>query len=342
MNSLTKESRIKIRAAVNNWIMSAFPAHRQYLCHEQPQFDAKNRLWVVNLGAKNINGHSQELGKVFVDDHIQIILGDGVHTIVQRIDSLLEHHDVAVKYPSRIRGKGYEFRCGDGVQAAKRFKVGKIDLLLTDPPYGISKTYTCEKQVPRRLRTNGRDFIMPKGDFGQWDKPLEPQEWLDVVLPKVSGWVVSFCAQAQISEYQVCLEKHKFVAIGTLVWQKTNPVPFNHRYKPVNAWEAVVVGKRPNTRFNGGGVVHNVFKHKSPSPQVRIHPTQKPLELIRQFIELFSKRGDFVYDPFAGSGTTLIAASRLSRRALGYEMNDDIYQAACKRVKRELNGKLRV
>ncbi len=51
----------------------------------------------------------------------------------------------------------------------------KIDgrLLLTDPPYGISSPYTCEKQVPRRLRKDGSDFIMPKGSFGEWDFPMK-------------------------------------------------------------------------------------------------------------------------------------------------------------------------
>ena len=171
-------------------------------------------------------------------------------------------------------GNGYDFRLGDGIEGAANLPDKSVDLLLTDPPYGISNAYTCETQVPRRLRKNGSDFIMPRGSFGEWDGPIAPDDWVNVVLPKVSGWAVIFCAQAQIGAYSDALRAHRFNSVGTLVWHKTNPVPFNHKYKPINAWEALVVGKRPGTKFNGQ-TVHNVFECKSPSPQQRIHPTQK-------------------------------------------------------------------
>ena len=142
---------------------------------------------------------------------------------------------------------------------------------------------------------------------------------------------MTFCAQAQIGEYCQILQDHKFVAVGTIVWQKTNPVPFNHKYKPVNAWEALVVGKRPGTKFNGK-MVHNVFLYKSPSPQQRIHPTQKPLDLIKRLVELFSNEGELVFDPFAGSATTLIAAATMNRKALSYERDPAIFEPACGRL----------
>lgn len=127
---------------------------------------------------------------------------------------------------------GCEFYCGDGLDAADLMQDRTVDLLLTDPPYGISRRYTCETQIPRRLRKNGSDFIMPKGFFGDWDGPIDPKAWTKRVLPKVAGWAVIFCAQAQIGEYCDILNDHKFVAVGPMVWQKTNPVPFNHKYKP--------------------------------------------------------------------------------------------------------------
>lgn len=337
MSELNTKQRIGIHAVVNRWLMQNFPEHRQYLCHEHPRQAAHGSGWEVSIATKNINGKSNTLGRVLVDAGGEITDADSPKKIANRIDMLIVENENENAYGKLIYGKDYRFSNGDGIQGAKRLDNGAVNLLLTDPPYGISKAYACEKQVPRRLRTDGRDFIMPKGNFGLWDKPIEPHEWLDIVLPKVGGWVVSFCAQAQIDTYQLCLARHKFVAIGTLVWQKTNPVPFNHRFKPVNAWEAVVVGKRRSTKFNGDGVVHNVFKHKSPSPQKRIHSTQKPLELIQQFVELFSSRGDLVLDPFAGSGTTVIAAARAGRRVIGYEADEANYQLACERVKGELS-----
>ena len=223
---------------------------------------------------------------------------------------------------------------GDGVAGSSKLNDESVDLLLTDPPYGISEAYTCESQIPRRRRPDGKDFTMPKGDFGEWDKGFDPRKWTDAVLPKVRGWAVTFCAQSQLGLYCDIWERHGLVAVGTIVWHKTNPVPFNVRFKPVNAWEAGVVGKRPGVKFHGKGTVHNVFKHKSPSPQDRIHPTQKPLSLFRELITIFSAEGDVVLDPFAGSGTTLLASWQTGRKALGFEKDPDMHKAAVKRLKR--------
>ena len=320
-----------MRAAVNEWISRQFPTYRKYLSHNQPEYLSSSDSWSVTFGTKNINGHSVELGTVLLNRDGHIVSRVDISKIERQIEALLADSDIGTT-SEQLSGDNYDFRLGDGIAGAGSLQDGEIDLLLTDPPYGISKSYTCEKQIPRRLRKDGRDFIMPKGNFGEWDKPISPQAWLDAVLPKVGGWAISFCAQAQIGEYVECLSDHKFNAVGTLVWQKTNPVPFNHKYKPINAWEAIVCGKRPGTKFNGR-VIHNVFLYKSPSPQQRVHPTQKPLDLMRKFISLFSDEGDFVYDPFGGGGTTLIAASTQSRRVLSYEADKEIFNAACQRIR---------
>lgn len=339
MDLLTTEKKIRIRASVNEWISENFPVYRKYLCHWEPQYDATEGAWLITVGTKNLNGHSLKLGDITVNSEEKIVKSDIADDITDRIENLLLERDSSKKYPDEMSGEGYSFGFGDGVEGASKFDAHEIDLLLTDPPYGISKAYICEQQVPRRLRKDGRDFIMPKGNFGEWDYAIKPKDWTDVLLPKVGGWFLTFCGQSQIKEYQDCLERHKFVAIGAMVWQKTNPVPFNHKFKPINAWEAMVVGKRPGTKFNGS-VVHNVFCCKSPSPQSRIHSTQKPLSLIKTFIDLFSNQGDFIYDPFGGSATTLIAAIAKGRRASSYEKDFQIYQSACHRIKENLQGDL--
>lgn len=328
---LTVEQKLKLRATANQWITSNFPKHRRFLSHSNPHYSATDRAWETNIQTQNLNGRSLNLGRLLFDADANILEAEHPAIIQNEIKSLLKQEMTASNFEEALVGHNYEFRLGDGIAGTQLIRDYSIDLLLTDPPYGISKAYTCERQVPRRLRKDGTDFIMPRGNFGEWDGPISPSEWTRHVLPKVRGWFVTFCAQAQIGEYCEILEHHKFVAVGTLVWQKTNPVPFNHKYKPINAWEAVVIGKRPGTKFNGH-VVHNVFVCKSPSPQQRIHTTQKPLPLIKEFIALFSDEGDFVYDPFAGSATTLIAAMEMHRKVMAYEKDRAIYQLARERV----------
>ena len=333
MNTLTADQKIKVKAAANDWVSRNLPVDRKLVIHSPPEYDQVAQAWNIGLTVKVGSGEQVTVGTLAIDNNFLVVESQSPQSISARVSQLLEgfQSSLTTFQSTVLEGDGYTFRLDDGVDSSQSLADGSVDLLLTDPPYGISNPYTCENQVPRRLRKNGADFIMPKGHFGDWDGPIEPREWADKVLPKVGGRAVIFCAQRQIGDYSDVLKSHKFNAIGTLVWQKTNPVPFNHKYKPINAWEALVVGKRPGTKFNGN-VVHNVFQCKSPSPQQRIHPTQKPLPLVEEFIRLFSDEGDLVFDPFAGSATTLIAARGLRRSVLAYEKDPTIFQLACDRI----------
>ena len=327
---LTTTRKIKLRAAVNDWVSENFPVHRTYITHDTPEYSPEEQMWTVCLTTKKNGKEPLTLGWMALDSEASILHAPSPDSVITQLAPVIQRNDNPNVNGKRVlTGDGYEFRLGDGIEGSKLLKDRSIDLLLTDPPYGISNPYVCETQISRRLRNDGSDFIMPKGSFGEWDNNMNPKAWTEVVLPKVGGWAVIFCAQAQIGEYCEILKQHKFVAVGPMVWHKTNPVPFNHRYKPVNAWEAIVVGKRSGKKFNGH-TVHNVFTCKSPSPQERIHPTQKPLPLIKEFVELFSSEGDLVFDPFAGSATTVIAALETYRPALAYENDLEIYEEATK------------
>ncbi|MYB23896.1 MAG: site-specific DNA-methyltransferase [Acidimicrobiia bacterium] len=326
---LSDAQKVALRATVNDWIGRSFPDHRSLLAHNLPVYVRSRDAWSVELVSKRNGSEPRLVGNLVVSGAGAILDAPEATEVLSRLEDVAQ--PAAEPAEGACAGHGWELRLGDGIAAAAEMPDRSVDLLLTDPPYGISRRYTCETQIPRRLRRDGSDFIMPRGHFGDWDASVDPQAWTSAVLPKVAGWAVTFCAQSQIGTYCDIFDSHGFVAVGPMVWQKTNPVPFNHRYKPINAWEAVVVGKRPGTPFNGE-CVHNVFVHKSPSPQQRIHPTQKPLSLIAEFVHLFSSRGGTVFDPFAGSGTTIMAARQHSRRVVGYERDPAIFQQAADRL----------
>jgi len=331
MAGLAAEGTLQIRAVANKWISDHFPVSRRCLSHSRP-VEARDGTWQVDLLAWN-GKNCESVGRLSVDRERAMLIGDTVASVNNKLADYLRGHRNSKAVATEVaRGRLHELRFGDGITGSMTLSDESIDLLLTDPPYGISNPYTCEKQVPRRLRKDGKDFIMPRGHFGAWDDNFPPpHEWTAAVLPKVKGWAVIFCAQAQIGDYCTILKEHGFVAVGPMVWQKTNPVPFNHMHKPINAWEAVVIGKRPGTKFNGK-LVHNVFVYKSPSPQQRIHPTQKPLPLISRFIELFSQPGSLVLDPFAGSATTVVASVLSERRVLAFENDPQYFPAAVDRL----------
>lgn len=76
----------------------------------------------------------------------------------------------------------------------------------------------------------------------------------------------------------------------------------------------------------------NYIEIQNLSSDRRSHPTQKPLELMKALIELTTQEKQVVLDPFAGSGTTLLAAKELGRKYIGFEMEDDFFENAIKRL----------
>lgn len=207
----------------------------------------------------------------------------------------------------------------DGISGIDRIPDKCIDLLLTDPPYGISQQLNCKGQ--KLGRTAKLDF-----DFGSWDKNMDIS-WADKALSKVKGWAIIFCAKQDISRYWKIFEINNFKAIDVLVWQKPDPLPLNAKSKMLNAWESAIIGKREGAFF-GGYCTHNIFKFQAPKGRNRVHPTQKPLELIKRLIELTTQKNDIILDMFIGSGTTAIAAKQMGRRYIGFETDKQYYKIA--------------
>ena len=173
---------LEVRYQVNKWVSDNFPMHRQHISHAViGQGDGAHRVELQKKTGKEI----VRLGELRVrDGGVDLTVGT-VGSVIDAVDAAEEAGQVGV--PVDQSGSFYDFRFGDGIKGAAALVDRSVDLLLTDPPYSISKAYTCETQVPRRSRKNGADFIMPKGHFGDWDNrfPLPP-EWTGSVLRQYS------------------------------------------------------------------------------------------------------------------------------------------------------------
>ena len=212
---------------------------------------------------------------------------------------------------------------GDCLEEMKKMPDMSVDLILTDPPYGISRQLNCKNQ---RLGTTAKLNF----DFGEWDK--FNIEWFNEAVKKTRGWIITFCAKKDIGKYWEILEKEGFIAIDTVAWVKPDPLPLNAKSRFLNAWEAIVVGKRGGAHW-GSNYLHNVLKYQAPKGKNRVHPTQKPLGLIEELIKVTTKEGDIVLDPFIGSGTTAVACKMNNRRFVGFEINPEYYKMAKERLK---------
>ena len=196
----------------------------------------------------------------------------------------------------------------------------EADSCITDPPYG--------ETTHAGARTGDGNIALV--DFA----PISADDLrCTLSMLRVRRWVVATV------EWRHCLPLDssppaglRFVRFG--VWIKPNGAPQFTGDRPGTGWEAVAMLHRDGVpmRWNGGGH-HAVWITPKTNGE---HPTQKPIDLVGEFMRLFSDPGETVLDPFMGSGTTLVAAKNLGRRAIGIEIEERYCEIAAKRLAQEI------
>ena len=212
----------------------------------------------------------------------------------------------------------------------KDISQGSVDLILTDPPYSISK----ETGFKHMGKKSVKRFAVSM-DFGKWDhKEIDLKAFTDLSFKalKQGGTVICFYDLWKITKVQEAFMQAGFEMIRLIIWEKTNPVPLNSKNIYLsNAREVAVVGVKGgkptfNSKYDNG-----VYKFPIPREK-RIHPTQKPLKLMEALIKKHSKANDLVIDPFLGSGSTALASHKLKRRFIGGDKDSSYIKQAKKRL----------
>ena len=155
--------------------------------------------------------------------------------------------------------------------------------------------------------------------------------------------MIVFCAFQQIPEVIRQAEKYGFKNYIPLVFCKNySPQVLKANMKIVGATEYGLVlyrGKLPkfrNIREDGKRhMVFNWFEWKKDTEYPKLHPSQKPVSVLKRLIGIFTDPGDVVIDPCAGSGSTLRAALEMGRNAYGFEVSRDFYQKAMEQMLRK-------
>lgn len=237
--------------------------------------------------------------------------------------------------------------CADCMEILKQLPDKCIDLVLTDPPYNISKLND------NRDRSKLNSPIMRRNkalnyDFGSWDN-MERQEFLDftkewllqcIRVLKDGGTLISFFNKEDIS-YLGWIGQDNGMRTRTIyTWHKTNPVPSFRKVNYLSACEFAWIGSKCDKAwtFNFGRQkdMHNFFETPNASCYKETeHPTEKPLMLWDNLLRVHSNENDIVLDCFSGSGTTAIACHRLKRRFICIERDKDYWKASCKRLEDE-------
>lgn len=202
--------------------------------------------------------------------------------------------------------------CGDCLSFMKQLPDKCIDLVLTDPPYGIKR----DKGFGG-FGGFGEPIARKRYEDDDWDSDRPSKEYFDEML-RVGKTVIIFGGNffADILP----------TSTHWLVWDKLNTMPTFSDCEL--AW----------TNSNRKSVMKYTHEYNGliGKEESRKHPTQKPLNLFRKIIENYSKGGDIVLDPFLGSGTTARACKDLGRHYIGIELNEKYVKIADERLRQEV------
>lgn len=213
---------------------------------------------------------------------------------------------------------------GDALEEVKKIPDGSIDLILTDPPYNVSYENTYDPGDRKPLTK----------DLAEWDKISDEE-----ILSLLKQWSVEFyrllgdggscyvfVPDKYISHLRDALTKAGFSYKTTITWHKTDPAPSISHANYCHSCEYIAFAvKGRNHAFNwlGQEKMHNFVEGPACRGAERLdHPTQKPVWLLKRFIEVSSVKGDVVLDPFAGVLSTGVACKELERRFILIEKEE--------------------
>ena len=237
----------------------------------------------------------------------------------------------------------YELFNSDCITTMKSMEDKTIDLILTDPPYNLGKFMKDRATNLKKMRSN---FFGAAGwddlDFNDWEASMDNffKEASRVI--KIGGTMIVFMSIIKVETIIKLATKYGFYYKTTGIWHKKNPMPRNmnlHFINSTEAWIYFVYKKHTGTFNNNGKAIHDFIETSvTPAGERRFgkHPTQKPVALLSQMVLLLSNVDDVIYDPFAGSGSTGVAALKNQRRFIGSEINEDYFKICEARLESEI------
>ena len=254
----------------------------------------------------------------------------------------------------------------DHFQNYKRYQIPKAQLVIANNPYNIAKNASGSNPVWYKGgdNKNGESdkanamFFDTDGDFRIMEfrhfcnrliKP-EPKGTMKELKEqkREPGCMIVFCAFEQLHYLIEKAAQYGFPNYIPLVFRKrTSAQVLKANMRVVGCCEyALVLYRDRLPKFRNIGpdgehhMVLNCFDWEKDIKTPKVHPTQKPVKVLERLIEVFTDPGDVVIDPVAGSGTTLLAAENLGRRAYGFEIKKDFCRSFHEKIEPQCQPRL--
>ena len=213
---------------------------------------------------------------------------------------------------------------GDCLERMKEIADGSVDMILTDPPYGM------DFQSNRRV-VNAKFAKIAN------DKSLD---WVDQFLDNCyrvmtdNSAMYFFCSWHNIDYFKRAIER-KFKLKNMIVWVKNNHGSGDLKGGYAPQHEIVFYACKGRVLNRGKRLPDVIYADKIASSKL-VHPTEKNISMLEAFIKQHSDEGMIVLDPFMGSGTTGVAAANLKRDFIGIELDADYFRIAQERIEKAL------
>lgn len=228
----------------------------------------------------------------------------------------------------------------DHFQNFKRYAIPKAQLIIADIPYNLGNNAYGSSPLWYNGgdNKNGESELAGK-QFFDTDKNFRVPEFMHFASrmlrpePKKRGaapCMIVFCSFEQQFPLIEQAKKAGFHHYINIIFRKTtSPQVLKANMRIVgNAEYALILYRNKLPKFNNRGMmVKNIMDWAPAGSTPKVHPTQKPIGVLERLIDLFTDPGDVVIDPCAGSGTTLLAAENLGRKAYGFEIKKEFCQA---------------
>lgn len=224
---------------------------------------------------------------------------------------------------------------------------GCVDLVLTDPPYMISSEVVITRGR-NKMKFKGSDI---KSAFGDWDRfdsvdafMVWTFSWVDeaVRLLRPGGMFCCYFDRDKVNFLSRYLQsRHGFRLKGYFADCKSNPVPQARKVGWMSGWEVIGMWQKPGGKLTynyewgqcANYAIRAIVGNTTKEDGRRVHPTQKPIGLARNFVRYWSNKGDVVLDPFSGSGWACIAAKKEGRVFCGIDESAEYCGVARRRLK---------
>ena len=217
----------------------------------------------------------------------------------------------------------YELLHGDCLELMKDIPDESIDLVVTDPPYKTTSRGSSGGTggiLKEEINKRGKVFKHNDIEFNEWLPELYR-------VLKDTGHAYIMSNNKNLKNMLMEIENVGFNIYKTLIWAKNSPIT-NMYY--MDSHEYIIFCRKGKAkRINNCGTksVLNVD-----NPRNKVHPTEKPVELMEVLITNSSQEGELVFDPFMGSGTTGVACLNTNRNFIGIELDETYFNIAKERI----------